>query len=214
GGESLLLNNIDIQERMNHYNVHGISIAMIEDSQISWTKNYGFLEADSDRTVSDRSIFNACSVSKFLTGMSAMKLVENGMLDLDQNVNEKLIMWEVPENEYTKNKKVTLRHLLSHQSGIKDPEDSFAELNPKMGVPSMVELLEGKSPYCTVPIEAQCEPGNNFHYSDAGFCVMQQLMEDVMGKPFYQVASEFIFTPLGMDNSHLNMTPTEMKEKE
>ncbi|MFY3791633.1 serine hydrolase domain-containing protein [Ureibacillus sp. MALMAid1270] len=204
------LKNIKVEERMKHYNVNGLSIALFEEGQICGTENYGSLEVNSDRKVNDDSIFSACSISKFLTGMLAIKLLEEGHLDLDENVNKRLVTWKVPENEYTKNKKVTLRNLLSHQSGIKDPEGSFLELNSEIGFPSIIELLEGKSHYCKVPIEVQFEPESEFHYSDAGFCIIQQLIEDVTKKQFYQVVNEFIFEPLGIKNSKLYTTMSEV----
>lgn len=204
------LKNINIEERMKHYNVPGLSIALFENGQIIGTEHYGLLEVESDRKVNENSIFSACSISKILTGMLAMKLIEEGFIDLDDDVNERLVSWKVPENDFTKNIKVTLRNLLSHQSGIKDPEGSFSELNSKIGIPSMVELLEGETPYCTVPIEVKCEPESEFHYSDAGFCIIQQLIEEVTEKPFHQVMNEQIFEPLGMDNSQLNRTMLEV----
>lgn len=208
------LKNCNIEERMKHYNVKGLSMVVIENGRISGTENYGLLKVDSNRKVKEKSIFNACSISKFLTGMMALKLIEEGLLNLDENVNTRLVTWKVPENEFTKNKKVTLRNLLSHQSGIKDPEGSFIELNSAIGVPSMVDLLAGKTPYCNVPIEVQFEPEGEFHYSDAGYCIVQQLIEDVTKKPFYQVVNEVIFNPLGMENSYLNTTLLEGIDKE
>ena len=163
------LKNINIEERMEHYKVDGLSVALIENGQISGKENYGKLEVKSDRKVSDDSIFSACSISKFLTGMLVIKLIEEGYLYLDEHVNDRLVTWKVPENNYTKNKKVTLRHLLSHQSGVIDPEGSFSEFNPDRGFPSIVELLEGNSPYCKNSIEVQFEPESEFHYSDAGY---------------------------------------------
>ncbi len=204
------LKNINIEERMKHYNVQGLSITLLEGSEISGTENYGLLEVENNRKANEDSIFSACSISKFSTGILAMKLVEEGSLDLDDDVNESLVSWNVPENDFTKNKKVTLRNLLSHQSGIKDPEDSFPELNSKIGVPSMVELLEGQTPYCKSPIDVKCEPESEFHYSDAGFCIIQQLIEDVTERPFHQVMNEQIFEPLGMTNSHFNTTMLEV----
>ncbi|MEK4485838.1 serine hydrolase domain-containing protein [Psychrobacillus sp. FSL H8-0484] len=198
------LKNINIVERMKHYNVPGLSIALLGNGQIIGTENYGLLEVESDRKVNENSIFSACSISKFLTGMLAMKLINEGLLDLDDDVNERLVSWKVPENDYTKNKKVTLRNLLSHQSGIKDPEGSFSELNSKKEIPLMVELLEGETSYCKVPIEVKCEPESEFHYSDAGFCIIQQLIEDVTEKPFHLVMNEQIFESLGIENSQLN----------
>ncbi|WP_078554424.1 serine hydrolase domain-containing protein [Bacillus alkalicellulosilyticus] len=207
------IKNINIGERMEHYNVNGMSIALIENGQISGTVNYGILEAKSNRKVNGNSVFSACSISKFLTGILAIKLVEEGLLNFDENVNERLVTWKVPEDIFTSHKKVTLRNLLCHQSGIKDPEGSFSELSPGDINPSMVELLEGITPYCKVPIKVQCEPEREFHYSDAGFCVIQQLIEDVTKKPFCQVVNEFIFNPLEMGNSHLNTTMIEMNER-
>ncbi|MCY1691488.1 serine hydrolase [Exiguobacterium sp. SL14] len=203
------LKNINIEERMHHYHVNGLTLVMFENGEIKGIENYGLLEVNGKRKVNDTTLFSACSVSKFLTGMIVMKLLEEGHLDLDENVNERLVTWKVPENGYTKNKKVTLRNLLSHQSGIKDPEDGFFILHSDTGIPSMIELLEGKSHYCKVPIEVQYEPESEFHYSDAGYCVIQQLIEDVTKKQFHQVANEFIFEPLNMKNSQLSTTLSE-----
>lgn len=204
------LKNINIEERMKHYNVPGLSITLLEGCKISGTENYGLLEVESNRKVNEDSSFSACSISKFLTGMLAMKLVEEGLFNLDIDVNESLVSWKVPVNDFTKNKKVTLRNLLSHQSGIKDPEGSFFELNSNIGIPSMVEIFEGKTPYCKVPIDVKCEPESEFHYSDAGFCIIQQLIEDVTEKPFHQVMNEQIFEPLGMANSQFHTTMLEV----
>ncbi|MGW6151125.1 serine hydrolase domain-containing protein [Bacillus mycoides] len=204
------LKNITIKERMKHYNVPGLSITLIDHGQISSTENYGILEVGSDKNVNKDAIFSACSISKFLTGMLVMKLTEQGILDLDEDINKKLVSWKVPENDLIKNKRVTLRNLLSHQSGIIDPENGFIELNLDAEVPSMVELLEGKTLYCKNPIEVKYEPESEFHYSDAGFCIIQQLIEDVTERPFHRVMNELIFEPLRMKNSKLNTTPLEM----
>lgn len=200
------IKNINIEERMKHYNIKGLSITLIEGGKLSGAENYGLIEAGSNRKVEEDSIFNACSISKFFTGILAMKLVGNELLSLDDDVNKSLVSWKVPENNFTKNNKVTLRNLLSHQSGVKDPEGSFPELNSKIGFPSIVELLEGQTPYCKAPIRVKCEHGSEFHYSDAGFCIIQQLIEDVTEKPFHQIMNEQIFEPLRMENSHYNTT--------
>lgn len=204
------MENINIQARMKHYNVQGLSITSINIGQISGTENYGLLELGSGKNVNEDSIFSACSISKFLTGMLVMKLINQGLLDLDEDVNNRLVSWKVPENDFTKSKRVTLRSLLSHQSGIIDPKNSFGELKSITCIPSLVELLEGKTPYCKVPIEVSYEPESRFDYSDAGFCIIQQLIEDVTGKPFHQVMKERIFEPLKMGSSTLGMEIPDM----
>ncbi|XXM72407.1 serine hydrolase domain-containing protein [Lysinibacillus sphaericus] len=192
-------NIINIKERMEHYHISGLNLAAIKDGQISATESYGVLEAGTNHFVDTDTIFNACSISKFVTGMVVMILTEQGILDLDGDVNEQLLSWKVPNHKFTN--KVTLRRLLSHQSGIKDPSGSFSELNLEDSVSSMVEILEGRTLYCKSPIEVTVEPGSEFHYSDAGYCIIQQVIEDVTGKPFGQVSSELIFTPVKMDHS-------------
>ncbi|MGG3941160.1 serine hydrolase domain-containing protein [Peribacillus psychrosaccharolyticus] len=193
-----------MNERMKYYHVTGLSLAVIDNGQISTSASYGLLETGTNRQVNHRSLFNACSISKFLTSVLAMTLIEQGILALDEDVNVRLSSWEIPDNERTKNNKVTLRHLLSHQSGLIDPKGSFPELT-SINAPSMVELLEGRTSYCTEPIEVQVEPGSEFHYSDAGFCIIQQLIEDVTGKPFNVVMKERIFSPLRMNQSTFNL---------
>ncbi|SET50195.1 CubicO group peptidase, beta-lactamase class C family [Salinibacillus kushneri] len=208
------LNNINIEERMNHYHVPGLSITLINNGQVSRTENYGLLEAKSNQEVKEHSIFNACSISKFLTGMLVMKLSDEGVLHLDEDVNKTLKTWKIPESNFTKDKKVTLRSLLSHQSGIKDPDNSFSELHLDSEVPSMVDLLEGKTPFCKQPIEVKYEPDSEFHYSDAGFCIIQLLIEDVTNRPFHQVMNECVFEPLEMKHSNLKTGMIEMERKD
>ncbi|MGM0842146.1 MAG: serine hydrolase domain-containing protein [Bacillota bacterium] len=190
---------INIQKRMKEYGVTGLSMAVIEGGSISSTECLGLLEAGTDKRVECDSIFSACSISKFLTSMLVMILTELGILDVDEDVNKMLTSWKVPLHGYNGN--VTLRNLLSHQSGVVDPEGSFIELDPKFGTPTMVDLLQGKTAYCKVPIELKYEPESDFHYSDAGFCIIQLLIEDVTGKPFSEVMRERLFQPLHMKNS-------------
>jgi CubicO group peptidase (beta-lactamase class C family) len=208
------LSNINIKELVEHYNVIGLTVTIIENGQISQAENYGLLEAETNKVVAINSIFSACSISKFLTGLLVMILTEQGLLDLDEDVNKRLVSWKVPENGLTKNKSVTLRNLLSHQSGIVDPKDSFSEFNTVKGNPSMVELLAGRSRYCKDPIEVKYEPESDFHYSDAGFCIIQQLIEDVTKKPFNIVLKRLIFEPLKMENSTLELKVPELKRKD
>ncbi|WP_419881676.1 serine hydrolase domain-containing protein [Peribacillus sp. B-H-3] len=193
--------HINIKDCMKHHNVIGLSVSLINSGQISRIENYGLLEVGTNKKVDNNSIFSACSISKFLTALLVLKLTEQGILDLDEDVNKRLKSWKIPHNNLTDKKVITLRNLLSHQSGFIDPEESFLELNPNIGIPSMVEIFEGTTPYCKAPIEVKYEPESDFQYSDAGFCIIQQLIEDVTGKPFKKVVKELIFHPLKMTNS-------------
>ncbi|TDL34278.1 class A beta-lactamase-related serine hydrolase [Jeotgalibacillus sp. S-D1] len=193
--------NFNFYRRMKHYNVTGLSIAEIDDGTMKSAEWFGLLEAGTDNRVTRNSVFNACSISKFLTSILVLTLSERSILDLDEDINQKLLSWKVPYNELNKDKKVTLRHLLSHQSGVIDPEGSFFVFNSITGAPDMTSLLHGKTPYCEEPVKVSYKPGSEFHYSDAGFCIIQLLIEDVMEKPFQQVMNEEVFQHLKMKNS-------------
>ncbi|MGE7997494.1 serine hydrolase domain-containing protein [Lysinibacillus sp. NPDC093190] len=192
---------INIRERMEHYRIAGLSLVAIEKGKISKTDHFGVLEAATNKKINENSIFNACSISKFLTSVLVMKLVDQGIVDLDEDVNEKLVSWKVPDSPFTKHKKVTLRNLLCHQSGIVDPEGSFMPVESFKEMPSIVEILDGKTPYCDTSIKVTVEPESEFHYSDAGFCLIQLLIEDTTQKPFTHLMDTFIFKPLSMTNS-------------
>jgi CubicO group peptidase (beta-lactamase class C family) len=197
------LKSNNIYEKMNQYSVAGLSLAVIRDGRLDEATASGTLESGTTRTVTTDSIFNSCSISKFITAILTLKLCNQGIVHLDEDVNDKLTSWNIPTNIFTSQKKITLRNLLSHQSGIIDPPNSFEHYKLEKGIPKIPELLSGRTLYCPVPIEMNYEPESEFHYSDANFCIIEQLLEDITGKPFSQLLEELIFRPLQMKNSTL-----------
>ncbi len=119
------LKDINIHNRMEHYHLTGLNYAVIENDYVSIAETFGVLKKENMKKVNTNTIFNACFISKFVTSMLVMKLVEQGILDLDEDVNKKVTSWEIPNNDLTRIHKVTLRRLLCHQSGIIDPENSL-----------------------------------------------------------------------------------------
>ncbi|PFA67147.1 penicillin-binding protein [Bacillus sp. AFS015802] len=190
---------VNIPKLLEKYQIAGLSMATIEGAAIKRTEFFGFLEIGSNRKVESNSIFNACSISKFFTSILVMILAEKDILDLDKDINENLSSWKVPVKP--SHRFITLRHLLSHQSGVVDPEGSFDVLNPLLGTPTMIEIVKGKTSYCHVPIQLKYEPGSEFHYSDAGYCIIQLLIEEITGKSFEAVMNDYLFQPLHLNNS-------------
>ena len=79
-----------IEERMEHYGVPGLSIAVICDFQVDWAKAYGYADTESDTPVTTGTLFQAASISKPTTGLAVLKCVESGLLSLDADVNTML----------------------------------------------------------------------------------------------------------------------------
>jgi CubicO group peptidase (beta-lactamase class C family) len=126
-----------------------------------------------------------------------LRLVEQGPLSLREDVNAKLKSWKVPENEFTRTEKVTLRALLSHTAGL--TVHGFPGYDVTERVPSTVEVLDGKGN--TEAVRVNALPSSLARYSGGGYTVMQLLVADVTGKPFHQYMSEAVLAPLGMTSS-------------
>lgn len=115
-GDSLI--QFHILERMKYHNVPGVSIAIVQDGKLKWAKGYGISNTNNGNEVTVNTIFQAGSISKPVAALSALKLVEEGNINLDEDVNTYLKEWKIPDSEFTKDEKVTLRRLLTHTAGM------------------------------------------------------------------------------------------------
>jgi CubicO group peptidase (beta-lactamase class C family) len=186
-------------DRMEHYKVPGVSLSVINNDEIEWAKGYGTLEVGSNKTVTPDTLFQSASIGKSLTAAATMHFVETGHLSLDENVNAKLVSWKVPENWYTKRKKVTLRKLLSHSAGM--TVHGFRGYAEGEKIPTLRQILDGKLPANNEPIRVDKTPGKAFRYSGGGFQVVQQLLEDLQKEPFSDIMQEAVLKPCGMTSS-------------
>jgi CubicO group peptidase (beta-lactamase class C family) len=187
-----------IGERLRFHKVPGVSVAVIANGRVEWARGYGVV-AGNGKPVDTATLFQAASISKPVASMLALRLVDEGKLSLDEDVNLKLRSWKVPENEFTKTRKVTLRRLLNHGAGL--TVHGFGGYAADEPVPSLLDILDGKKPANSAPIRVDITPGTQGRYSGGGYEVMQQLVMDVAGKPFPQLAREFVLGPLGMHRS-------------
>jgi CubicO group peptidase (beta-lactamase class C family) len=187
-----------LAERMAFYAVPGVSIAVINASQLEWAHGYGVREAGKPEPVTTESLFQAGSVSKPVAAVTALRLVCSGQLDLDADVNQSLRSWKIPANGAWQ-PCVTMRHLLSHSGGL--TVHGFPGYRRDGAIPSLRQVLRGEHPANTPPIRVDTVPGTQFRYSGGGTTVLQQLLVDATGKPFPQLARELVFEPLGMRDS-------------
>lgn len=188
-----------IADRMKHYKVPGVSVAVIHEGRVEWARGYGQRDLASGAPVTAETLFQAASLSKGVAASVAMRLVEQGKLSLDEDVNAKLRSWKVPENEFTKTEKVTLRRLLSHNAGL--TVHGFPGYAQGAAVPTLPQLLDGKAPANTPAVRVNKVPGSGYRYSGGGYEVMELLLEDVTGRPFEELARKLILDPLGMKRS-------------
>jgi CubicO group peptidase (beta-lactamase class C family) len=188
-----------ILERMRHHHVPGMSIAVINGGKIEWAGAYGVTEFGGTVPVDTGTLFQAGSISKPVAAMGALKLVEQGRLALDDDVNTRLLSWKVPDAPAANGKKVTLRELLSHSAGL--TVHGFPGYEMGKPVPTIVQVLDGTPPANTAAVRIDTEPGTIWRYSGGGITVMQLLMEDVTHEPFAAYMQRAVLGPIGMRQS-------------
>lgn len=195
----------NIYDRMKHYNVPGISIAVVKDGKIAWAKGYGMANTESGTSVDENTLFQAGSISKPLAALAALKLVQEGKMDLDTDINTYLKGWQVPDNGFTETEKVTLRRLLTHTAGM--TVHGFPGYQQKDEFPTIMQVLNGEGN--TDKIELDTLPNAFWRYSGGGYTVMEKAVEDVSGMPLEAYMKEHILGPMGLTNSTYDQPLTE-----
>jgi CubicO group peptidase (beta-lactamase class C family) len=188
-----------IEERMKALNVPGVSVAVIRDYKIEWAKGYGFADVAAKRPVTTDTLFLAGSISKPVAAAGALALVEQGKVKLDDDVNSYLKSWKVPENEFTKEQKVTLRRLLSHTAGL--TVHGFPGYSAASSVPTVPQILDGAKPANTAAVRVDLLPGSVFRYSGGGYTVAQLMISEVTGVPFQDFMQRAVLAKAGMRQS-------------
>ncbi len=188
-----------ILERMKSLNIVGVSVAVIHNYEIHWAKGYGVLDKAGKQPVTAQTLFQAGSISKPVAAAAALKLVEDGKLSLDEDVNAKLKSWKVPENEFTTDQKVTLRRLVSHTAGL--TVHGFPGYEAGSPVPSVPDVLDGRKPANTPAVRVNVVPGSMWRYSGGGYTIMQLLLTDVTGKSFPDLVRETVLSKASMSRS-------------
>lgn len=185
--------------RMAELKVPGVSIAVFENGRLTWARAYGKADASDGRPVTQDTLFQAASMSKAVAAAGALRLVEQGRLDLDQDVNARLKAWQVPLTPFTASEKVTLRRLLSHTAGL--TVSGFPGYQLGKPVPTVVQILDGQSPSNTPAVRSFEPPGQGFAYSGGGYTVAQLLMTEAGGKPYPTLLDDLVLRPAGMRRS-------------
>ena len=186
--------------RLEHHRVPGASVAVVRAGRLDWAKGYGVRQAGGADAVNESTLFQAASISKPVAAAGALRLVAEGLLSLDEDVNAKLRSWTLPANGPTAGTPVTLRHLLSHSAGLTGGIGSFGYAEGAR-LPTLGQILRGEKPAYSAAVRLDTEPGQEFRYSAAGYTVLQQLMVDVAAAEFPELMERLVLRPAGMTHS-------------
>ena len=184
---------------METYQIPGLSVAVFERHALVWAKAYGVRQPGAVDPVALDTLFQAASISKPVTALAALHYVEKGRWTLDENINDWLISWKLPENEHTRVEKVTLRRLLSHTAGT--TVHGFRGYAVSEPLPTLVQLLNGERPANSAPVRVDITPGTRERYSGGGTTIVQSMMVDQLRQPFPDIMRDTVLQPLGLAHS-------------
>ena len=190
---------VGLDEALKLLNIPSASVALIDEGRIAFASAYG-------KDATPETLYQAASLSKFVAAVGAMRLVEDGTLDLDQDVNAKLTSWHVPSNAFDATHKVTLRGLLSITGGIGVP--GFLGYETGAPLPTLTQILDGAPPANSPPVTVIAVPGSAYHYSGGGYETAEALMQDATAKPFPQLMQDLVLRPMGMTDSSFDQPPS------
>ena len=188
-----------LEERMIFYKANGVSIAVIKDYKIEWAKGYGFADSLKQRPVTKETLFQAGSNSKSLNAVGILKLVQEGKLNLNVDINNYLKTWKFPYDSLSKGKIITIKNLLSHTAGLN--VHGFFGYKNQEAIPTIIQILDGQKPANSDAIRSLFEPSLKYEYSGGETTISQLIVQDVAGIPYDEYMFENVLKPLNMNNS-------------
>ncbi len=183
---------------MSRYNVPGVSIALIENHQVVYRKSFGYADRAARAPMTPDTLLQVASISKNLTAWGVMKLVDDGVIGLDDPVEKYLTRWHIPPSPFDAGQ-VTIRRLLNHTAGI-SLEGYGRGVPVGEQLPTLEESLSGKTRGCGA-VTLVREPGEAMMYSGGGYTILQLLIEEVTGQTFAGYMKANILDPLGLAHS-------------
>ena len=186
-----------VPDRMAHYHVPGLSLACIHNGTVKWTQAFGVARVGEPLT--SGTLFQASSIGMPVTAVAVLRLVEQGKLNLDVDVNQYLRSWKLPSNKFTEQKKVTVRELLSHTAGV--TVLGYEGYSAGEMVPTLVQVLNGEKPAKSSAVTVNLIPGTEYQYASGDYVVVQQILIDVTGESFPELMQKLVLRPLHMVHS-------------
>ncbi len=189
----------NLEKQMQKYNISGLSMAVINNYKVDWSKGYGSTGNKEVPIVNKQTVFQAASMSKFVNAIAILKLIELNKLSLDEDINKYLTSWKFPYNNENYGNPITLRQLLSHTAGLST--HGFGGYKNAKNLPSITQTLEGRKPANSEKVE-QVEPNNKkFRYSGGGTTISQLILMENSSMLYEHFLSNNILEPLKINES-------------
>lgn len=203
--------NWNIHDRMRDLHINAVSIAVISNYRIEWAKAYGWADSAEQRAATPETLFQSASIGKSINGFAFTKLVQDKKVDLLTDINTYLRRWKFPYDTASRGQKIHLAGLLSHSAGL--TVHGFDGYQWNQPLPTLLQMLDGRSPANNPAVRSRRTPGQQFEYSGGGYQISELLLEDVMHEPYDEYIRRTVFGPLKMHNSFYAARLPGNKEK-
>ncbi|WP_339276856.1 serine hydrolase domain-containing protein [Paenibacillus sp. FSL W8-0426] len=188
------------------YDVPGLTVGIVHEGRVAYLLNYGYADKKNKIELTDQTLFQAGSISKSVTAWGVLKLVEKGLVSLDDPVEKYLTSWKLPDAKFNPDE-VTIKRLLSHTAGL-SAHKGYLGTAPQSRLSSIEDSLNGKGLF-NEPVRITDTPGEKEVYSGGGYTILQLVIEEVTGMAFERYMEEEVLKPLGMDSSSFHQDPND-----
>jgi len=182
--------------------VPGVGVALVEGDRVVWAGGVGVADRATGRPVTADTLFRVGSITKSFVALALVKLHEQGRVDLSARIRD-LAPELAIENRWDADQPITLAHILEHTAGFDDMHPNETYGPPGAETMPLGDVL-AINPRSRV---ARWRPGSRFSYANPGYVVAGYVLEKVTGRPWPDVLRDEIFSPLGMTDVALRLTP-------
>ena len=181
-----------VETAMTDYPTPGFEMCIVKDGQVVYNEGFGMADVEGGRPMTPSTASSQASISKSLTAMAVMQLVEQGKIDLDAPVTTYLPYFTMADSRY---EEITVRMLLSHVAGLPDvPMPWDVPLDP--AIDPLEQAVRSLSDQQLISA-----PGEAWNYSGWGYSALGDIIAKVSGEPFASYMQQHLLEPMGMVNS-------------
>ncbi len=188
-----------ILAQMEYRDIPGLAIGVVYDQDVIWAKGFGYADLDAESPATTQTIFRIASITKTFTSTAIMQLRDRGRLRLDDPVVEYL-PWFTYKDRHPEGPKVTIRHLLTHTSGL--PREAAFPYWTTHEFPTREEMIEALADQ-----ESIYETETKYKYSNLGIAILGEVVAAASGQPYEVFVQENILDPLGMTSTSVFIPP-------
>lgn len=192
----------DIEKFLNRWDIKGASVAVMKDNRLIYSKGYGVTNEETQEPVRTKHLFRIASASKLITAITIMKMVDDGIIDLEENIfGENGIFSHFNEMKDPKHKNIKVKHLLNHKGGWSWRDGDFMFQASKIkrimeleGPPSEDDIIE----FVLKHRSLRYKPGTQYAYSNFGYMLLGKIIEQKTGSSYEDYVVSTILEPNGI----------------